>query len=94
MQESLNFEPVALETVSTINSKTYSTRCVAVTELSMALALFFSVCSRDRPGFEPSHGAHRQAALAVDGGFGHGPQQAYLQCLGRLNPLHEYRCSK
>ena len=38
--------------------------------------------------FELSHGAHRQAALVVDGVLGPG-----LRCLGRFNPLHEC-CSK
>ena len=43
----------------------------AVAELSKTLASFFCVCSRDSPEFEPSHGAHRQATLVVEGGFGH-----------------------
>ena len=45
-------------------------------ERSKALAPFFYVCSRDSPGFKPSHDA-----LGVDGGFGHGKQHPYLWCL-------------
>ena len=30
----------------------------------------------------------------VEDCFGHGPQYTCLQCLGRLSPLHEHRCSK
>ena len=44
--------------------------------------------------FELSRGAHWQATLVVDCGFGHGPQHPYMQCLGRLSPACEHRCSK
>ena len=57
--------------------------CVAVAEWSKRLTSFFCTRSRESPGFE-----HLHATLAVDGGFGHGPQHPYLQCLGRLSPLH------
>ena len=65
-------------------------KCVDVAKWPKMLASFF----RGSLGFEPSHGTHRQATLVVEGGFGHGPQHHYLQCLGRLSPLHEHRCSK
>ena len=69
-------------------------KLVAVAERSKALASFFRVRLRDSPRFKPSHDAHRQVTLVVEGGFGHGPQHPYLQCLGRLSTLHEQRCSK
>ena len=71
----------------------YLLKClwVAVAELSKALASFLGTCSRESQEFEPNHGVHRQATLVVDGGFGHGPQHAYLHCLSRLSPLHEYK---
>ena len=45
--------------------------------------------SRESPWIEPSHGAHQQTTLVVDGGFEHGLQHPYAQYLGRLSSLHE-----
>ena len=42
--------------------------------MSRKVASFSCAMSRDSPVFEPSHGAHRQATLVVDGGFGRGLQ--------------------
>ena len=58
------------------------------------LTSLFGILSHDSPGNEPSHGTHWQATLVVEGGFGHGLQHPYLQCLGRHSPLYEHRRSK
>ena len=42
--------------------------CTWPNERSKGLASLFCVRSRDSPGFEPSHGAHWQSTLVVDGG--------------------------
>ena len=53
-------------------------KCIGVAKWSKALPSFFRTCWRESPGFEPNHGAHRQAVLSVDDGLGTG--RSILTC--------------
>ena len=61
-------------TVNTCVNIQFDSLRFAVAEWSKVPASFFCVRSLDCTEFEPSHGAQRQATLAVDSGFEHRPQ--------------------
>ena len=69
-------------------SWTRKTTSILVAEWPKAPASFFCACSCKSPGFESSHGAHRQATLVVGGCFEHRPQHPYLTCSVWAKSVH------